>query len=592
MSTNNILSPANGEPIIMATQDVVLGLYYMTREKINVPGEGSLFSDVAEVMRAYEMEQVSLQAKIKVRIREVSRDAEQKEISITKLVDTTVGRAILWSIVPQGLPFSLIDRPLTKKVVSGLLSNCHRILGTKTTVIFADQLMYMGFRYATKAAISIGLEDIVVPEKKQEIIAKAEKEVLSIERQYTSGFVTHGERYNKVIDIWSRTSDQVAKAMMDNLSVEMVVDREGKTVTQSSFNPVFMMADSGARGSAAQIRQLAGMRGLMSKPDGSIMETPITANFREGLSVLQYFISTHGARKGLADTAIKTANSGYLTRRLVDVAQDLVVRELDCGTSNYIVMKPLIEGGDVIESLHERVLGRVCAEDILDPITHDVLIPSNTLLDEHEVKIIEERGIDQIKLRSPITCDTIYGICAMCYGRDLSRGRLVNIGEAIGIMAAQSIGEPGTQLTMRTFHIGGAASRTMAANSVRVKSNGKVRLLNMKTVKQSSGKLIVVSRSGELSVIDNSGREKECYKIPYGAALSVENDKVCEAGQVVAEWDPHTHPIITEAKGRARFIDLVDGVNMKRQTDELTGLSTIVILVVRNVAVLVMSLDL
>jgi DNA-directed RNA polymerase subunit beta' len=577
MSTNNVLSPANGEPIIVATQDVVLGLYYMTRERINALGEGSLFADVAEVIRAYETEQVSLQAKIKVRIKEISLDAEQKKISATKLIDTTVGRAILWNIVPQGLPFSLIDRPLTKRAVSSLLSNCYRILGTKATVIFADQLMYVGFRYATKAAISIGLDDIVVPEKKQEIIAKAEKEVSNVERQYVSGFVTHGERYNKVIDIWSRTNDQVAKAMMENLSVETVIDREGKKVTQSSFNPVFMMADSGARGSAAQIRQLAGMRGLMSKPDGSIMETPITANFREGLSVLQYFISTHGARKGLADTALKTANSGYLTRRLVDVAQDLVVRESDCGASNYIVMKPLIEGGDVVESLHDRVLGRVCAEDILDPITNDILIASNTLLDEDEIKIIEERGIDQIKIRSPITCDTTHGICAMCYGRDLSRRRLVNIGEAIGIMAAQSIGEPGTQLTMRTFHIGGAASRTTAANSVRVKSNGKVRLLNMKTVRQPSGKLIVVSRSGELSVIDKSGRERECYKIPYGAALSVENDKACEAGQLVAEWDPHAHPIITEANGRAHFVDLVEGVNMKRQTDELTGLSTIAI---------------
>ncbi len=577
MSTNNILSPANGEPIIVATQDIVLGLYYMTRERINAPGEGSLFADIAEAVRGYETERVALQAKVKVRIQEVTLDAQGQEVSERKLVDTTVGRAILWSIVPRGLSFSLIDRPLTKKAISSLLSHCYRILGTKATVIFADQLMYMGFRYATKAAISIGLDDIVVPERKQEIIAKAEKEVSSIEKQYVSGFVTHGERYNKVIDIWSRTNDQVAKAMMENLSTETVVDRSGKTVSQGSFNPIFMMADSGARGSAAQIRQLAGMRGLMSKPDGTIMETPITANFREGLSVLQYFTSTHGARKGLADTALKTANSGYLTRRLVDVAQDLVVREFDCGTADCIIMKPLIEGGDVVESLHDRVLGRVCAEDIMDPINGQILIPVNTLLDEVKIKVIEAHAIDQIKVRSPITCDTSHGVCAMCYGRDLSRGHLVNIGEAIGTMAAQSIGEPGTQLTMRTFHIGGAASRTTAINSIQVKSHGRIRLLNTKTVKQTDGKLIVVSRSGELSVVDTSGREKERYKIPYGAALVMDSNDACKAGQIIAEWDPHTHPIITEVKGMVRFVDLVEGISMRRQTDELTGLSTIVV---------------
>ena len=577
MSTNNILSPASGEPIIVATQDVVLGLYYMTREKVNVLGEGKVFTDISEVIRAYETNCVSLHAEIKVRIKEMVKNKQGSRQKNMTLVNTTVGRAILWSIVPEGLPFDLINLPLTKKAVSNLLNNCYRFLGTKNTVIFADQLMYMGFKYATKAAVSIGLDDIVVPEKKREIIEKAEKEVLSIEKQYISGFVTHGERYNKVIDIWSRTNDQVAKAMMENLSKEKVLSKDGKELLQKSFNPIFMMADSGARGSAAQIRQLAGMRGLMSKPDGSIMETPITANFREGLSVLQYFISTHGARKGLADTALKTANSGYLTRRLVDVAQDLVVREFDCGTHDYIAIKPLIEGGDIVESLHDRVLGRVCAEDIIDPSNGRVLIKANVLLDEVQVKIVETHSIDQIKIRSPITCETSYGVCAMCYGRDLSRGYLVNIGEAVGTMAAQSIGEPGTQLTMRTFHIGGAASRATAVNNVQIKSNGKVRLLNMKTVKQLNGKLVAVSRSGELSVIDRSGREKERYKIPYGDTLSIENDAICGAGQIVAEWDPHTHPIIAEAKGIVRFVDLVEGVNMRRQIDELTGLSTIVV---------------
>ncbi|MBU0744905.1 MAG: DNA-directed RNA polymerase subunit beta', partial [Gammaproteobacteria bacterium] len=577
MSTNNILSPANGDPIIVPTQDVVLGLYYMTREKINVLGEGYIFADVAEVMRAYETESVALHAKIKVRIKEVVVSENGDTTENIVLTDTTVGRAILWHIVPDGLTFKLINRPLTKKAVSGLLNHCYRILGPKSTVIFADQLMYTGYKYATYSSISIGLDDLVVPKEKEGLVAKAETEVLAIEKQFASGLVTQGERYNKVIDIWSRANDQVAKAMMENLSTEEVRNKEGKDVIQSSFNSIFMMADSGARGSAAQIRQLAGMRGLMSKPDGTIMETPITANFREGLNVLQYFISTHGARKGLADTALKTANSGYLTRRLVDVAQDVVVREHDCGTKNHIVMKPLIEGGDVVESLHERVLGRVTAEDVIDPVTGNTLIPINTLLDEHKVEIIETHGVDQVKVRSPITCDTLYGVCSMCYGRDLARGHMVNIGEAIGIMAAQSIGEPGTQLTMRTFHIGGAASRTTAVNSVQVKTAGNVRLHNMKTVKQPSGNLIAVSRSGEITVVDSNGREHERYKVPYGALIIISDGDSCKAGQTIAQWDPHTHPIVTEVAGVARFVDLIDGVSMHRQTDEITGLSTIVV---------------
>jgi DNA-directed RNA polymerase subunit beta' len=578
MSTNNILSPANGEPIIVPTQDVVLGLYYMTREEINVLGEGKIFADAAEVGRAYETANANLHAKIKARITEVLFDEQGTRKETRKLIDTTVGRVLLSTILPEGLSFDMVNRPMTKKTVSQLLNACYRLLGTKTTVIFADQLMYAGYKYATKASISICLDDLIIPEDKSSIIARAETEVVEIEKQFASGLVTQGERYNKVVDIWSRANDKVAKAMMEKLSSEMVINKDGKLVKQDSFNSIYMMADSGARGSAAQIRQLAGMRGLMAKPDGTIIETPITANFREGLSVLQYFISTHGARKGLADTALKTANSGYLTRRLVDVAQDVVIREHDCGSKGYIIMKPLIEGGDVVEPLYERVLGRVTAAEVVDPISGKVIVPENTLLDEKLVDILEEYSIDQVKVRSTITCDTSYGVCSMCYGRDLARGHLVNIGEAIGIMAAQSIGEPGTQLTMRTFHIGGAASRATAINSVQVKSSGRVKLHNMKTIQHASGNLIAVSRSGELAVVDSSGRERECYKVPYGAVVSVRDAAEVKAGKLVAEWDPHVHPIITEVDGIVKFVDLIEGVSMRRQTDELTGLSTIVVI--------------
>jgi len=577
MSTNNILSPANGDPVIVPTQDVVLGLYYMTRERPGAKGEGMVFSDISEVKRAYDTDAVDLHAKIKVRLTETLKKENAEPEKITKVVDTTVGRAILWEIVPEGLAFKLIDRPFTKKVVSSLLNTCYRYLGTKPTVIFADQLMYTGFKYATISAISICVDDLAIPEEKAAIIAKAEAEVLEIEKQYASGLVTQGERYNKVIDIWSHTNDEVAKAMMERLSVDISVDADGKKVKQESLNPVFMMADSGARGSAAQMRQLAGMRGLMAKPDGTIMETPITANFREGLNVLQYFISTHGARKGLADTALKTANSGYLTRRLVDVAQDVVVREYDCGTENYILMKPLIEGGDVVESLRERVLGRVVAEDILDPKTSEVIVEAGIMLDETLVDLLEQHSIDTVKVRSAITCESHYGICAKCYGRDLARGHLVNQGEAVGIMAAQSIGEPGTQLTMRTFHIGGAASRTTAVDSVQVKTDGRIKFNNMKTVQHASGNLVSVSRSGELIVLDQDGREHECYKVPYGATLLAKEDAKIKAGTLVAQWDPHTRPIISEVNGFVKFIDVIEGVNMTRQTDELTGLSTMVI---------------
>ena len=577
MSTNNILSPANGEPIIVPSQDVVLGLYYMTRERVNVPGDGMVFADVTEVRRAYETRKVSLQARVKVRMHEVRVADNGTREQNRRLVETTVGRALLSEILPEGLPFALINQTMNKKAISQLINVCYRRVGLKETVVFADQLMYTGFHYATRAGISIGVDDLVVPGEKGAILSSAEQEVKEIEHQYASGLVTNGERYNKVVDIWSHTNDQVAKAMMEKLGSDLVKDKDGKPVKQPSFNAIFMMADSGARGSAAQIRQLAGMRGLMAKPDGSIIETPITANFREGLDVLQYFISTHGARKGLADTALKTANSGYLTRRLVDVAQDLVVTELDCGTHNGLVMMPLVEGGDVVEPLRERVLGRVVAEDVRLPGGDTVVVSVGTLLDEKWVDTLEETGVDQVKVRSPITCENRYGVCAACYGRDLARGHRVNIGEAVGVIAAQSIGEPGTQLTMRTFHIGGAASRAAAINSVEIKSKGAVKLHNIKVVKHRTGNYVAVSRSGELTVVDEFGRERERYKIPYGAVLTAADGDGVEPGRVVANWDPHTHPVITEVAGRLQFHDFIDGVTAQRQTDEITGLSSLVV---------------
>lgn len=579
MSTNNILSPANGEPIIVPSQDVVLGLYYLTRSKVNALGEGMIFSDVNEVHRAYEGGNVELQAKVRVRIKEyLHGDVPNEYVEKIRLVETTIGRALLSELLPKGMSFDLVNRAMNKKAISGLINTCYREVGLKATVIFADQLMYMGFHYATKSGVSIGVNDLVIPKEKAGIIEQAEEEVAKIQTQYASGLVTQGERYNKVVDIWSRTNDQVAKAMMNELSSDTVKDAKGHKVQQESFNSIYMMADSGARGSAAQIRQLAGMRGLMAKPDGSIIETPITANFREGLNVLQYFISTHGARKGLADTALKTANSGYLTRRLVDVSQDLVITEKDCNTTQGVTMTPLIEGGDVVEPLHERVLGRVTALDLYDPLTNDVLVPAGLLLDEKWVSKLEELSIDQVLVRSPITCESRYGICSACYGRDLARGHRVNIGEAIGVIAAQSIGEPGTQLTMRTFHIGGAASRATAVNNVQVKLNGKIKLHNIKLIQHHSGTYIAVSRSGELAVVDEHGRERERYKIPYGAELTVSDGGKVESGQIVANWDPHSHPVITEVAGCIKFADLVEGVTMNRQTDEMTGLSSIVVI--------------
>ncbi len=578
MSTNNVLSPANGEPIIVPTQDVILGLYYMTRVSADAKGTGMIFTDIDEVHRAYEAKILDIRAKIQVRIREISVDENGEKSETHSRIETTTGRALLSNILPEGLEFSLMNKTLSKKVVSGLIDTVYRRLGLKATVIFADKLMYAGFYYSTRAGVSIGINDMVIPEDKNEIIKQAEAKVKGFQEQYSAGLITNGERYNKVVDIWSHTNDQVAKAMMDKMGTETVQNAQGESITQESFNSIYIMADSGARGSAAQIRQLAGMRGLMAKPDGSIIETPITANFREGLDVLQYFISTHGARKGLADTALKTANSGYLTRRLVDVAQDLVVVEQDCGTEEGYIVNQIIEGGDVVEALKDRVLGRVLAEDAVKVVTGDVIAPRGTMLDEHWVDVLDENGIDQVTVRSAITCKTRYGLCAACYGRDLGRGQLVGIGEAVGVVAAQSIGEPGTQLTMRTFHIGGAASRAAAVSNIEVKYGGTLRRLNIKMLQHEKGHQVVISRSGEVIIQDADGRERERYKIPYGAILTVDEGEEVQPGQVVADWDPHTHPVISEVAGRVQFSDISEGVTVERQVDEITGLTSMVII--------------
>ncbi|MDC7708989.1 DNA-directed RNA polymerase subunit beta' [Vogesella indigofera] len=579
LATNNVLSPANGEPIIVPSQDIVLGLYYMTRDKVNGKNEGMVFADTSEVHRAYETRQVELATRITVRLKEWVKDEQGEFQPVIKRYDTTVGRAILSEILPKGLPFEYINKALKKKEISRLINGSFRRCGIRDTVIFADQLMYTGFAYSTRGGISICVDDMLIPVKKTELLGEANKEVKEIEEQYRQGLVTQGERYNKVVDIWGRTGDKIAKAMMDGLSTQKVIDREGKEVDQESFNSIYMMADSGARGSAAQIKQLAGMRGLMAKPDGSIIETPITANFREGLTVLQYFISTHGARKGLADTALKTANSGYLTRRLVDVTQDLVVIEDDCGTSNGFAMKAVVQGGDVIEPLRDRILGRVTATDVVDPSSNETVIEAGTLLDESLIELIDSLGIDEVKVRTAITCDTRYGLCAQCYGRDLARGKRVNAGEAVGVIAAQSIGEPGTQLTMRTFHIGGAASRNAAASQVEGKSNGTVRFNSqMRYVANSKGELIVITRSGEVVIHDDVGRERERHKVPYGATLMVTDGLTIKAGAVLATWDPHTRPIITEYAGRVKFENVEEGATVAKQTDEVTGLSTLVVI--------------
>jgi len=579
LASNNVLSPANGEPIIVPSQDIVLGLYYATRERINAKGEGMSFSDLAEVHRAYDSRQIELNARIWVRIKEkeLSESGDLTE-KITRY-ETTVGRALLSEILPVGLSFELLNKPLKKKEISKLINIGFRLCGLRETVIFADKLMQAGFTIATRAGISFGVHDMTIPPQKQELIKQAETEVKEIENQYTSGLVTAGERYNKVVDIWSRCGDQVGKVMMEQLGSEEVENRHGKKVKQEAFNSIYMMADSGARGSAAQIRQLAGMRGLMAKPDGSIIETPITANFREGLNVLQYFISTHGARKGLADTALKTANSGYLTRRLVDVTQDLVVTEEDCETQNGVSMKALVEGGEVVEALRERILGRVLAIDLVHPETQDVLFAAGTLIDEDGVDTIDSLGIDEVKVRTALSCDTRWGVCSKCYGRDLGRGSPVNVGEAIGVIAAQSIGEPGTQLTMRTFHIGGAASRTAVQSHVEAKSSGTVRFTStMRYVSNAKGDKVVISRSGEVTIVDDNGRERERHKVSYGALLAVADGDTVRAGKQLANWDPHHRPIITEYAGTVKFEHVEEGSTVAKQIDDVTGLSTLVVI--------------
>ncbi|HEX7382309.1 MAG TPA: DNA-directed RNA polymerase subunit beta' [Nevskiaceae bacterium] len=581
MSTNNILSPANGDPIIVPSQDVVLGLYWMSRERIGAKGEGMVFSDVEEVHRAYGSGKVDLQAKVRVRMHDyverVDADASVHFDPLTHIVDTTVGRALLSEILPEGVPFDIVNRTMSKKAISASINWVYRHTANKDTVVFADQLMYTGFAMSTRSGISFCIDDIMVPEEKTAIVEAAEAQVKEVGEQYSQGLTTQSERYNHVVDIWSKANDDVAKAMMAKISTEQVTTRDGKQATQPSFNSVFMMADSGARGSAAQIRQLAGMRGLMAKPDGSIIETPITANFREGLNVLQYFISTHGARKGLSDTALKTANSGYLTRRLVDVAQDVVITGQDCGTEHGLLMRSIVEGGDVLEPLRERVLGRTLLRDVHVPGSDEVAIPAGTLLDERWVDRLEELAVDEVWVRSPITCEMPFGICAQCYGRDLARGHRVNIGEAVGVIAAQSIGEPGTQLTMRTFHVGGAASRSVAVDGVDARAGGTIREHNVKAVTNRDGHRIAVSRTGELGVVDANGRERERYKIPYGSAVLVADGDKVEAGQRLARWDAHTHPIVTEISGHVRFEDFEDGITVTHESDDITGMTTLVV---------------
>ena len=574
MSTNNILSPADGAPIINPTQDVVLGLYYMTRDNANSTGGGRVYSNPDEVLRAYETENLEIHSPIKVRVEHANGE--------TSLEDTTVGRTLIWRITPVEVGFNNINNVLNKKSVSKLVDISYRKAGLKKTVIFADQLMYLGFDFSTRSGSSIGVNDFVIPEEKAKIIDTSEKEVKAIEKQFDSGLVTRGERYNKVIDIWSRANEQVAKAMMEKISTESAKTPDGETVDQSSFNSVFIYADSGARGSPAQIRQLSGMRGLMSKPDGSIIETPITANFREGLSVLQYFISTHGARKGLADTALKTANSGYLTRRLCDVSMDSVINIEDCGTKESIVVTSIIDGGEIIQALTDRILGRVIAEPIMDADGKE-LFPINTMLDEDALEVIDELNLSSLKIRSPMTCEASIGVCANCYGRDLARGHLVHRGEAVGVVAAQSIGEPGTQLTMRTFHIGGAASSSSEDNAIFNKSAGVVTFSeDMKTVTNKDKLEVIVSRNAMCSISDVNGRIVEQYRVPYGATLEVDDAADLTDGVKVASWDPYTRPIISETSGKVKFSDIEDGVTVREQLDQLTGLSSIEIIEVAD----------
>ncbi len=572
MSTNNILSPANGKPIIVPSQDIVLGLYYLTRERPNVKGAGKLLASPAEVRIAYDQGAVALQARIRVRVE-------------GEMYDSTVGRVLLYEIVPSQIPFREVNHVMKKRELGNLIDLSYRLAGNKATVIFADKLKDTGYSYATKAGASIALKDMVIPASKERLLKQAYGSVQEIDEQYNNGLITDGERYNKVVDIWAEVTDRISDEMLRDLGTETVTDEQGYTMRVPNFNPIFMMADSGARGSAQQIRQLAGMRGLMAKPSGEIIETPITANFREGLTVLQYFISTHGARKGLADTALKTANSGYLTRRLVDVAQDAIITQDNCGTLDGIEMAPLMEGGEVIEPLGDRVLGRVALEDIKDPFSGEVIVKANQEIDEGLVQRIEDAGLERIWIRSVLTCQSKKGVCVMCYGRDLARGEMVNSGEAIGVIAAQSIGEPGTQLTMRTFHIGGTASRRAEQTTLAPRTDGYLKLINVSTVANRDGERVVMNRNGELAVVDypegsdrSRERERERYPLVYGAKLKKQDGFAVKAGELLAEWDPYTIPIITELGGAVKFGDILEGTTMEEKVDERTGLSTKVII--------------
>jgi DNA-directed RNA polymerase subunit beta' len=563
MSTNNILSPANGKPIINPSQDIVLGLYYLTRSRTHVKGDGMVFYDPGEVQSALNSDVVDLHAKVKVRI-----NGEMK--------DTTVGRIVLYQSLPEDIPFDTINKVMNKKELANLIDHCYRSCGDKTTVLLADRLKDLGFKYATSSGASIAIHNMVIPPNKKDIVAEADKDVLKIQKQYMDGLITDGERYNKVIDIWAQATEKIAAEMLSGIGSEAFEGLPGDQRKVESFNPIFMMADSGARGSAVQIRQLAGMRGLMAKPSGEIIETPITANFREGLTVLQYFISTHGARKGLADTALKTANSGYLTRRLVDVAQDCIISENDCGTIDGIYVSALMEGGEIIETAGERVLGRVALEEIREPFSGEILVHANEEIDETLAEKIDQAGIERVNIRSVLTCKSKYGVCTMCYGRDLSHGHLVNIGESVGIIAAQSIGEPGTQLTMRTFHIGGTA-KFEEHSTLEARHDGTIKYVNLNTVEARGQALVVMNRNGEVHVLDEQARSRGKYPVPYGAHIKVRDGSLVKRGDLLAEWDPFSIPILAEIGGSVKYGDVIEGKTMQEQVDENTGLSRKVI---------------
>ncbi|MBA7666325.1 DNA-directed RNA polymerase subunit beta' [subsurface metagenome] len=570
MSTNNILSPASGDPIIVPSQDIVLGIYYLTRERPFSKGEGKIFSNPLEVRIAYDAGELGLHASIKVRIE-------------GKLQETTTGRVILYEILPETLPFALINKVMSKKELRILINESYRSAGIKSTVILGDRLKDMGYKYATISGISISIKDMTIPSRKVEIIERAENEAKNIDDQYISGLITDGEKYNKVVDIWSQSTEDVASEMIKEMALDEVRGPGNKRKKTNSFNPIYMMSDSGARGSKDQMRQLAGMRGLMAKPSGEIIETPITSNFREGLTVLQYFISTHGARKGLADTALKTANSGYLTRRLVDVAQDAIVTEENCGTMDGIWVDALVEGGEILQRVGERILGRVSLEDIYDPVTGDLLVKADEEIDEEKVRKVEAAGLERVRIRSVLTCEAKRGVCKKCYGRDLSHGHEVNIGQPIGIVAAQSIGEPGTQLTMRTFHIGGTASKRVEQSTIQPRNQGKIKFINLKTVENEERNLVVMNRNGEIAVLGKGERELERYPIIYGATLKVSDGSKVKSDQILAEWDPFTIPIMTEVRGVIKFGDITEGRTMQEKRDKVTGKISRVIVESRDV---------